>query len=120
MKVYLAHNFGAREWLRDQVNPLVESAGHIVTSRWVTDDVHCLPRQQNAVDDVEDLRSTSTVIVFVDQFSDRPGKGKFVEWGLAIGFGKQVILVGSDESCVFYHLPNMRRAATIEEAIQLI
>lgn len=120
MKVYIAHNFAAREWLRDEIKPLVESAGHAITSRWIWEDVHTLPRDQNAVDDVEDLRAASTVIVFVDQYSDRPGKGKFVEWGLAIGFGKRVILVGVDASCVFYHLPNMRRVATIHEAIPLI
>jgi hypothetical protein len=35
MKVYLAHNFAAREWLRDVVKPMFEQMGHVVTSSWV-------------------------------------------------------------------------------------
>ncbi len=121
MKVYLAHNFAARKYLQGIIE-LFTSHGHEVTSRWITDDAHLLPEhaEQSAVHDLEDVEKCGYFILFTDQYSDRPGKGKFAELGYAIRSGKRIILVGQDDSCVFYNLPTIRRVNTIEEAIALL
>lgn len=109
MKLYLAHNFAARDALRLLVEKL-EASGYHVTSRWITDDAHVQEStaQQNALDDLEDIDAADVLVLFVDQFKDRPGKGKFIEFGYAYAKGKQIILCGDDtESSVFYKLPGV-------------
>lgn len=124
MRVYLAHNFAARSWLREVIKPKIEASGHIVTSRWLWDDSHMASgsEQQSAVHDLEDIESADDLILFTDNYSDlRPGKGKFIELGYAIRASRRCILVGEDQSSsVFYHLPNIRHAKTLEEALRLL
>ena len=120
MKVYLAHNFAAREYLR-KVIPIIEKEGHEVTSSWIRDDKHLQSGNalQSAVEDLADIERAEAIILFTDRFTeDRPGKGKFIELGYAIRAGKICILVGKDtDSSVFYYLPIMRYARTVEQAL---
>ncbi len=118
MKVYLAHNYAAKEILKDHVVPLIEARGHFVTSRWIKEDM--TDPLLSAVADLEDIDSASAIILYVDNEGNRPGKGKYFELGYAMRAGKRCILLGNDDSCVFYSLPNMRKAKTLEEAIKLI
>jgi nucleoside 2-deoxyribosyltransferase len=122
VKTYVAHNFAARDWLAKEILPKLEAAGHTCTSSWITDDSHIQNEnaEQSAVRDLKDIEEASNLILFVDQFSDRPGKGKWVEFGFAIRAGKRCVLIGEDDSCVFGHLPNIRHAKTIEEALNLL
>lgn len=109
MRVYLAHNFAARDWLRENVIPFLESKGHKVTSSWITDDRHLDSgwKVESAVQDLQDIESAGALIFFADQFGIVPGEGKFVELGYAIRAGKIVIVVGVGR-CVFYSLCSIR------------
>jgi nucleoside 2-deoxyribosyltransferase len=134
MKVYLAHNFLARDWLRETVKPFFEAAGHVVTSRWITDEHHLLvgygpvPSASSAaafaaaVNDLEDIESAGALVLFAEQYSDRPGRGKYVEFGYALRAGKTVVVVGSQNNpgCVFDHLPNIRHAKDYQQAVEFL
>lgn len=111
MKIYLAHNFAARLVLRPVVERLTQ-LGHEVTSRWITDDAHVLESTaaQNARDDLDDVDRADALVIFTDQFAERPGRGKFVELGYAMGKGKRIYLCGvPDPTCVFYNLQGLRQ-----------
>jgi nucleoside 2-deoxyribosyltransferase len=122
VKVYLAHNFSARAWLASEIIPKLEAAEHKCVASWITDDSHLYSKnaEQSAVEDLNDIESADDLILFIDQFSDRIGKGKWVEFGFALRAGKRCILVGEDKSCIFENLPNIRHAKTIEEALVLL
>lgn len=108
MKIYVAHNFAARLWLREALKPLVDF-GHEITSRWIYDDshVHESTASANALVDIQDIERADLLIIIVDKFDPAPGastgKGKWFEWGYALGIGKTVYVVGADNSCVFWH-----------------
>ena len=119
MKIYVAHNFAARDRLRGVLVPL--QVRHEVTSRWIYDDSHLAKglSAESARDDVDDIERADALLIFVDQFGERPGKGKFWEWGFAFGLGKEIIIVGEDSACIFFHLhdPLIRRFTTFHEAL---
>jgi nucleoside 2-deoxyribosyltransferase len=121
-KVYLAHNFDAREWLAGTVLPLLEQNGIKVTSRWITDDSHMMSiyNAQSARHDVDDIAEADCLVLFVDQFSDRPGRGKYVELGIAHAMRKTIILCGSDDSCIFYHLSGLIRIQSYTDLVDAI
>lgn len=109
MKVYLAHNYAAKDALR-LVKADLEAAGIKVTSRWIDanpdNPYHPTVMRDEAIKDVEDVLTADAIIHFTDNFGDRPGRGKYVELGIAIPSGKRILLVGAEQSgCVFYHLP---------------
>ena len=118
MRVYLAHNFAARDWLRENVIPFLESKGHKVVSSWITDDRHLNSewKVESAVQDLQDVESAGALVFFADQFGITPGAGKFVELGYAIRAGKIVIVVGIGR-CIFYNLCNVRRVSNYTEVI---
>lgn len=121
MNIYIAHNFAARLMLRESVVPYFEGRGHFVTSRWIKDDEHVQGSGEFcALSDLEDIDKCSTLILYIDQYSDRPGKGKWFEFGYALRAGKRIILIGEDRSCVFVNLPTVRIVKSIEEAVPLI
>lgn len=117
MKVYLAHNFAARQWLPIVVAHLTE-AGHESTAKWITDDSHCGVSQQAAMADLNDIDRSNCLVLFVDQYGPTPGKGKYVELGYAYAKGKRIILVGRDTQNVFYALPDVERVSDIPELLK--
>lgn len=110
MKIYLAHNFKARWWLRDYIK-LLEASGHTVTSSWIVDDSHIDEKNEalSAIIDFNDIDLADALILFTDQYGEKPGKGKFMEFGYALAKGKKVFIHGQDTtSSVFYHLPDVQ------------
>lgn len=119
MKIYLAHNFKARWWLRDY-KVLLEKMGHTVTSRWLIQNYPanrtCEEEQKFALEDLEDIDEADALILFVDQYEDTPGKGKFMEFGYALAKGKEIYLHGQDvRSSVFYYLPGIKVLSLISD-----
>lgn len=111
MKIYLAHNFKARWWLRDYAHHL-ELMGHKVTSRWLKQlyPETRTPEQekQYACEDFQDIDAADAIILFTDQYGETPGKGKFMEYGYAYAKGKRIYIHGRDiSSSIFYYLPNV-------------
>jgi nucleoside 2-deoxyribosyltransferase len=117
MRIYVAHNFAAREWLPTVIAQLTE-AGHESTSRWITDPSHVGVSQQAALADLGDIDRSNCLVLFVDQYGPTPGKGKYVELGYAYAQGKRIILVGKDTQNVFYALPGVERVADVPELLK--
>lgn len=122
MTYYLAHNFAARDYIKNEIIPKLSAAGHTTSSRWLYNDLHVDvgPHQQktSATEDLEDVEVAHGLILFTDNMGERPGRGKYVELGYALALGKQVVLCGSPESrrtCVFYYLPQVQSVDNIEE-----
>lgn len=121
MNIYVAHNFAAREWLPDVVSR-INKIGHRCTSTWISDDAHTKTGKMvdSAIVDIRDIDRSGCLVLFVDQYGDTPGKGKYFELGYAYAQQKRIILVGADTHCVFYHLPGIERVADTHELIWLL
>lgn len=125
MKVYIAHNFEARDWLRENVLPLLKKIGHTSTSDWITDDSH-LKRdmmKESAIADAMGIDTSDMILFFAKQLGDRPGRGKYFELGYAYARHKGVMVVGNEmelKECVFYHMPGVMLFNGIESAMQYL
>jgi hypothetical protein len=105
MRLYLAHNWAARDWLREEIVPSIGFLGHEVTSTWITrDDWESLGNATEAINDLRDIDHSDYVVLFTDNFGDTPGQGKYVEFGYALGTNKKIVLVGRDARCVFFSI----------------
>jgi hypothetical protein len=116
MKIYLAARYSRNAEMRS-IRDQLQDLGHEVTSRWIdqhggnllesiaagklnANPVECYPYAEI---DVADLMAADIVISFTS--ADGGGKGgRHVEFGLALGLGKRVVLVGPREN-VFHTLP---------------
>lgn len=118
MTVYLSHNYSARKWLRESVTPRLRALGCRVTSRWISD--HFESASENALADISDLDSAAVVLVFADQFGQRPGRGKYFEFGYAVARGKRIIVIGREPYMVFYDLPGVTVVPDLDAAIRVL
>lgn len=103
MKIYVAHNFAARLALRVELEELAKL--HEITSNWIYDDSHVAEKSArvSAGCDINDIDRSDALMLFIDQFGECGGKGKWWEWGYAFAKRKLIFLIGADKSCVFYH-----------------
>jgi hypothetical protein len=113
MKLYLAAAYERGPEMQG-VRDVLEAMGHEVTSRWI--DQEQGPERAEAADlasdpgaftqyadkDMDDLRAAETVI----SFTGGGRGGRHVELGLAIAWGKHLVLVGEREH-VFHALPGI-------------
>lgn len=126
MKIYLAARYSRHDEMRG-VRDVLATFGHEVTSRWI--DCHdgqleasFTPETLNAdpaacavlgQHDVEDVEAADTVISFTSV--DGGGKGgRHVEFGLALGLAKHVIVCGPREH-IFHTLPQVEHYPTWRE-----
>jgi hypothetical protein len=117
-KIYIAARYSRNAEMRG-VRDVLEALGHKVTSRWI--DQHggnllesIIAEKLNADPeagahyaqvDLEDLSAANTLISFTS--ADGGGKGgRHVEFGVAIGLGLHLVLVGPREH-VFHTLPDI-------------
>jgi hypothetical protein len=128
IKLYFAHNFEARQMLRI-VKATVEEGGKFeVNSHWLYEEksheeTSKLQARVSAETDVKDIVESHVVVFWLDQYGERPGRGKFFEWGFAYGRGKPIILVGSkglSSPCVFSFLPYGVKVEDTDAFITLI
>lgn len=116
MKIYIAHNFSARQELARSIVPYLKSRGHEVTSRWIWDHSNQVGAEW-AQHDLDDVDSADALLVFLDQCGNTPGRGKFVEFGYAMAKGKKVYALGTDTNCIFIYLPQVTRITGLEQVI---
>jgi hypothetical protein len=115
-KIYLAARYSRNAEMRG-VRDVLQALGYEVTSRWidqhggnllesiVAEKLNADPAgaSRYAEIDIDDLRAADVVISFTSV--DGGGKGgRHVEYGLALGLGKRLVLVGPREH-VFHTLP---------------
>lgn len=119
-RVYIAHNFAAREEMIKIAVDLT-ARGHKVTSRWI---YHGLVwgEEEGAVACLEDLEKSDDLLLFAQNYGRVPGRGKYIEFGFSLRAGKRCIVICPNEadSCVFFHLPNVRVVDTYDEALPLL
>lgn len=105
MKVYLSARYARREELQGYRDDLAE-LGIYCTSRWL--DGEGLDMSENATKDIDDVLAADVLVAFSDEpaeFSPHPFAargGRHVEFGIAIGAGLPVLIVGPREN-VFHH-----------------
>jgi nucleoside 2-deoxyribosyltransferase len=124
LNVYLAANGREIETTRKAMQA-IRDAGHRITHDWTVGIENQRPadpverervRQAAALADVAGIRAAD-VLVLLDH--DK-GFGMYVEMGVAIGLGKPVIVVDERYHQVFFSLPTVRLAETVEQAIALL
>ena len=116
--IYLAARYSRNEEMRG-VRDVLQALGYEVTSRWidqhggnllesiVAEKLNADPAEcsKYAAVDVDDLTRADTVVSFTS--ADGGGKGgRHIEFGLALGLGKRLVIVGPREN-VFHTLPQV-------------
>ena len=125
-KIYLAGRYSLRSELKAVADGL-RLEGHVVTSRWLEGGHELTPEQMAveeasdsmppsaqvfALEDREDVRDCNTLVAFTEAPGARYSRGgRHVELGMAIGWGKRVIVVGPAEN-IFHTLPQRLSAWT--------
>jgi hypothetical protein len=125
-KIYLASRFPRHEEMASYAIVL-RNMGHEITSEWHDLDTQHKMRdgdpevefnQRLAFNDQQGIFKCEVFVNFTeDSVNPPPGSargGRHVELGLAIGYGKAVIVAGPREN-VFHYLPEVLHFPTIEE-----
>lgn len=110
LRVYLAAKFARRDEMRMMAR-WMELLGYVVTSRWLEveeDQLHSPHGPEWATNDVEDVLAAD-VLVFLSEPEGSAGAGRggrHVEFGVALGAGKKIIVVGQIEN-IFHRHPRV-------------
>lgn len=114
-KIYLASRYSRREQMKVLAVKL-RAFGHTVVSRWLETDWVNRPNESSAappeyrakyaVIDMDDVKTADVVINFTEAPGDGSRGGRHVEYGMAIAWQKQVIVVGYREN-LFHELPTV-------------
>lgn len=132
MKAYIATKFENKLEF-EKMAFYLKSQGHTITLDWTKHDAKSVPEElrkeymkQCACECFVGVMLADVVIFIVD---NRPMAGAFVEFGIALGLFKKIIIVNAfkgdgRQECIFFHLPSVEGAITyansIEEASDLI
>lgn len=120
--VYLSSRFERRAELSAYSDDLAR-LGVEVTSRWVaaptdpnglTDDAW----RELARKDVEDIRRADALVLFTEPGRAGAG-GRHVEFGVALGLGKRLLVVGGVEN-LFHRLENVQVVPDWQEALAAV
>jgi hypothetical protein len=107
MKVYIAAPYPER-LLALATMKMMQARGHEVTSRWLTDEDHVLlSQEQNAINDLEDVRAADVLLALNPLGYENKGTGgRHGKFLYAHAHNKIVVLVG-ERTMVFHHLPEV-------------
>lgn len=119
--IYIAASWSSRERMRGVRDFLQNDYGYKVQARWLDQSGQGLDKDlinnnpelaaEYAMIDVSDIMSSNSVLLFTDEPSTTGGR--HVELGLAIAFGKHVLVVGPLENIFqtvlgITHLPDFQ------------
>lgn len=117
MKVYVASHC---RWAAQHVADMLSESSRIeITSRWhykafnPTETHTEQERFEIAQEDFDDVTEADVLVLIAG--SERYPGGKFVETGIALGQGKQVIVIGRRENMLIW-LPSIIQVNTPEDA----
>lgn len=125
-KVYLAARYSRLEEMR-QLQQELESAGFVVTSRWLNgshrmdpnaDDPH-VETARFAREDYEDVVAADYVVVIAEEPRTPTRGGRLVEMGIGLGRNKHVLGVGCREN-VFFHLPGIELVDDVDDVVGIL
>ena len=101
--IYIASSWENRFALRATRDELVRR-GHIVTSGWLDVGEVDYPAPEGARRDLLDILAADTLVFWPDDLAKKTS-GKYVEFGMAVGFGLDVFIVEpSSSTCIFVQL----------------
>jgi hypothetical protein len=135
MKIYLAARYQRLNEVVQYAHQL-QKLGHTVDCRWLLGLHQLHPKAETvdglsqdevpmealpfAQDDIEDVQKCSILVLFTEKpFSDKGRGGRHVEFGLALGLGKTVVIVGPREN-IFHCLPGVIQFRTFGELLKQI
>ena len=131
MRFYLIGAYPRRHELRRYAADLL-TMGHSITSDWLTGYEETgdnglqwqateEQRMTAAVTDLAGLRSADTVIAFTEpEGSIYTRGGRWVEFGIALGLRKRLLVVGPEESNVFLAIPWIAKYPTWAECLRML
>lgn len=115
-KIYIASLYSRRPEMEEHANKL-KAAGFEVTARWVYGGEDDLDEEAIAELDIDDVIDADVVLSFTLPYGTMfKGGGRHVEFGVGVGLGKDLAIVGERE-CVFHHLPDVEQYNTLDEFI---
>jgi hypothetical protein len=125
MKIYLAARYPRFLEMQDYA-AMLESLGHVVTSRWIRGS-HSLEGVRSsqvaeectrlAIEDYTDLFDAECCVSFTEApVIPHVRGGRHVEFGIALVLKKRLIVVGHREN-VFHYLPQVEFYKTWKEAL---
>ena len=115
--IYLAHNLAAAGWLSREIVPSIHELGYVVNSSWLG--TRDKSESWMAVEDVEKICRADLFILFSEQYGEVPGRGKYVEFGVALARNKPCMVVGPID-CIFYRYPNVMRVHDWRAALEIL
>ena len=124
MNIYLAARYSRIDEMNGYAAQL-RAAGHTVTARWLlgdhqSTDLYGPDATDYANDDISDLAAADTVICFTETPRSTSSRGgRHVEFGLALGLGKNVVIVGPPENvfCVLDYVWRFEEFAPVLDYI---
>lgn len=126
MNIYLASRFALQQEHLPRIK-LIESIGHKVTSRWITEEPALTDeddpniardRADWAQRDVEDVMDAD-LLIFWAEGPDVPGRargGRHVEFGIAVVWGIHIWVIGPQEN-IFHYLPTVRHFDSFNDVL---
>ncbi len=121
--IYIAAPFTARERARE-LKDMVEAAGHVSTASWIPshlsdyDNLSATQLLTEAKHDALGVRR-SDIIVLINNEGPSTSGGMHVEFGLALAYGKGVIIVG-EKTNLFHYFDKIVFAPSINEVVDRI
>ncbi len=99
-------------------NPIGEAGEKVVEGRDLDCEASKQLRTKFALEDMEDVRMCNVLIAFTEMPDAKASRGgRHVELGMAIAWGKRVIVVGPREN-IFCHLPKVVQYDSWEECFK--
>jgi nucleoside 2-deoxyribosyltransferase len=128
MKIYVAAMYAQKHYVTDVVTYLREH-GFEVTSTWHTEphdpnvqlhEVTGSEREELARRDIDEIDAADTLLLLTQKPTTATVRGgRHVEFGYALGKGKNLICVGPKEN-IFHSLYNILVVSTVEEAVAML
>lgn len=122
MRIYIAAAYATRDAVREEIVPLLESAGHEVISSWLAESHELSPgtmgtapvmdeeyAMHHANNDIQEVRGVEVLLALTDDWCRnhlvgwdqtllRSSGGRHVEMGVALGSSKYVVVLGDYEN----------------------
>lgn len=119
LRVYMAGRYRDLDKLAGEREKF-RSAGIEVTSTWLDNAEEGMAFQDVAVIDLEDVDRADVLVLYTEPYGTPvPGGGRHVEFGYALGRGKECVLVGPLENIFHWH-PTVKSFPVTEYAIRYL
>jgi hypothetical protein len=119
MKIYIAASYPRLEEAQ-KLGLELENLGYDVNSYWHQGeeneaDYHSATRA------IRDMHAVEYCDLFIELIGDNLSKGgRSCELGMAIAFGKNIILIGENDNCIFTYLPWLAKVKSVSSLLRML